>query len=337
MQKYSIFVGIDLSKKWFDVALCVGGNLNKMPHAQFGNHGQGYHKLLNWLTKQLGPKQLQQQCLFCMEHTGVYSLALCQFLDQRHCFYVLDNPLRIRRSLGLRRGKSDKADARAIAEYAWRYQDELHKRRALPNELLLKMQTLLRLRDRLVKYRQGLQVASMELESCVDARISRLAIQQSALVVHSINQGDRAIRQQIRSLIQSDARLCQLYDLLISVIGIGPIIASFLLVYTNGFTAFENARQFACHIGVAPFKQQSGTSLNLPDQVCAIANPRLKVLLSNAAIVAVKCDPQLRAFFERQLKRGKEKGWIYNAIKNKIVHRIFAVVNRGTPFVKFEF
>ena len=336
MQKYSIFIGIDISKKWFDAALCAQGKLSKMPHSKFSNNQKGYEKMLGWLQAQLSEQQLKGQALFCMEHTGIYALAICRFLEGNQQPYVLENPLRIKRSLGLRRGKSDKADAEAIAEYAWRFQEELKQRRPLPNELLLKMQALLSLRRRLVKYRHGLQIANHELEACVDQAISQVVSAPTAVVVKNINQQVRAVMKQVRQWIQADAELDRIYNLLTSVVGVGPVIASFLLVHTNGFTAFMNPRQFACHIGIAPFKQESGTSLDLPEQISQIANHQLKALLSNAATTAVQHDPQIKAFFKFLLEKGREPGWIYNAVKNKIVHRIFAVVKRGTPYVTLE-
>jgi len=55
-----------------------------------------------------------------------------------------------------------------------------------------------------------------------------------------------------------------------------------------------------------------------------------------AAVTAINHDPQIRAFFKRSLERGKEEPWIYNAIKTKLVKRVFAVVKRGTPYVKLD-
>lgn len=336
MQKYSIFVGIDLSKKWFDAALCIQGKLKQMPHRRFAHSQAGYRSLLKWVSGQVQKSQAQGRWVFCMEHTGVYSLPLCGFLKSQGQAYVLENPLRIRRSLGLRRGKSDKADAKAIAEYGWRFQHELPNRRPLPSELLLRVQALLSLRFRLVRYRQGLQTASTELREFAPHSVSQAVCEHSAIVADTAKHCIRAIMKQICQSFKEDKQLDELYQLIQSVIGVGPVVAAYLIVHTNGFTAFRAARPFACHIGIAPFDQESGSSLQLPPAVSQIANHRLKVLLSNSAVVAAKYDPQIKAFFARQLKKGREDGWIYNAIKNKIVHRVFAVAKRKTPFVKLE-
>ena len=337
MQSYTIFIGIDLSKLWFDAALCIRGNLKDMPHRRFNQTQKGYTAFLQWVGSYAKKHHLKGPWLSCMEHTGIYGLALCHFLQQAKQAFVLENPLRIKRSLGFRRSKSDRADALAIAEYAWRYQNKLSEARKLPNLLLIRLQALLSLRARLVRYRQGLQVASTELQHCVQPAISQPIEEYTATVVRPMDQAIRELIKQSRLLIRQDQQLEKHYQLLLSIIGIGQVIASYLLVHTNGFTAFKNPRAFACHVGIAPFKQKSGTSLDLPDETSPIANHRLKVLLSTAATVAVQHDPQIKAFFCRHLARGKEPGWIYNAVKNKMVHRIFSVINRGTPFVKLDF
>jgi len=337
MQKYSIFIGIDLSKRWFDVALYFKGQPGKMPHQRFIQSKEGYASFINWIKTALVQANVEGQWLCCMEHTGVYSLSLCHYLDQQAIAYVLENALRIKRSSGLRRGKSDKTDAMAIAEYAYRYQAQLSQVRPLPKEGLLKLQALLSLRSRLIKYRKGLAVASQELNGFIQIHISLSIAGYTQQVLQTIDATTKEVMNQIRQLIKQDSDLETKYQLLLSIIGIGPVIAAHLLVYTNGFTAFDKGRAFACYIGVAPFKQQSGTSLQGPDRISQIANHQLKALLSNAAMVAVRYDPQLKAFFHRQKQNGKEPGWIYNAIKNKIVHRVFAVIRRQTPYVKLDF
>lgn len=336
MQKYSLFIGIDISKKWFDAALCYQGNMKQMPHAQFKQTTAGYKSFVKWVKRVVAKQGYQGDWIICMEHTGIYALRFCQFLDEVNLSYVLDNPLRIKRSLGIRRGKNDKADSMAIAEYAYRHCDELNKRRALPNRLLLKLQALLGLRARLVKYKHGLLVASQELTTCVDVEISQLVSIPSKELCASMKTQIKDTMRQVTTLINSDESLKKTYQLVQSVIGIGPVIAAYLLVYTNGFEAFQNARQFANYIGIVPFDEESGTSTMRAPKVSSIANKRLKALLSTGAITAIQHDPQIKAFFNKQLQKGKEEGWIYNAVKNKLVHRVFKVVKRGTPYVKFD-
>lgn len=335
MQKYGIFIGIDISKEWFDAALCTEGNVKQMPHCRFDNKPAGFKALQEWVNARTGSQQRQHKQLFCMEHTGMYSLKLAQHLQEQGLDFVQDNPLRIKRSLGLRRGKSDKADSKAIAEYAWRFQDKLPKARPLPSALLLQVQALLSCRKRMVRYRQGLNMAQQELQTIAPA-IGQAIGQPSQTASATLGEQIDLLEKHVVQLLKSDEHLNRLYELVCSVIGVGPVIAANLIVHTNAFSAFEKSRQFACHIGTAPFDNKSGTSLDAPARVSQMANHALKTLLSTAAVVAVQHDPQIRAYYLRQIEAGKKPGWIYNAVKNKILHRIFTVVKRGQPYVKLQ-
>lgn len=102
-----------------------------------------------------------------------------------------------------------------------------------------------------------------------------------------------------------------------------------MLVYTKGFTAFKNAKELACYCGVVPFNKTSGSSVKYRPSVSPFANMKLKKLLHLCAMSALQNDPEMKAYFERKLLEGKNKMSIINAIRNKLVHRVFAVVRDG--------
>jgi transposase len=109
--------------------------------------------------------------------------------------------------------------------------------------------------------------------------------------------------------------------------------AIYLLVATKGFDVFENWRQLACYSGVAPFPYQSGTSIRGRNKVHPLADKKLKSLLNMCAICAVRYDRELKAYYERKVKEGKAKMLVINNVRAKLLARVFAVINRGTPFV----
>ena len=115
--------------------------------------------------------------------------------------------------------------------------------------------------------------------------------------------------------------------------GVGIITAAAFLIYTQDFTAFDNGRQFACYAGVAPFEHTSGSSIRGRTRVSSLANKKMKALLSNCAAAAVQHDPQLKAYFQRKRGEGKKRLLVLNAIKAKLINRVFATVSRGTPYV----
>ena len=99
-----------------------------------------------------------------------------------------------------------------------------------------------------------------------------------------------------------------------------------LLAYTKGFTTFSTAKQLACYCGVVPFSKTSGSSVRFKPTVSNMANKKLKKLLHLCALSAIKNDPEIKLYFERKVGEGKNKMCVINAVRNKLIHRVFAVV-----------
>ena len=164
MEKYVLFIGIDISKKWIDVALTPDGQKEQMHHQRFSNNLKGFKKMMSWILKFIRQQNLAARFLFCMEHTGVETVPGGYFLQEQDFDYVLDSALRIKRSLGLKRGKDDKADSKDIARYIYMHHKGL-KASILPAKVLMDLKNLLAYRDRLVKKRQAIKVAARETKA----------------------------------------------------------------------------------------------------------------------------------------------------------------------------
>ncbi len=117
------FIGIDISKTWFDVALIKADHPNESMHHQFPQSADGFKKMVIWL-QQLGVL-LNAETLVCMEYTGIYNTGLVNFLVEQKAQTWVEMPLRIKRSAGFERGSDDKTCAIKIAGYAFRYQDKM--------------------------------------------------------------------------------------------------------------------------------------------------------------------------------------------------------------------
>lgn len=335
MQKYVVFIGIDISKSWIDVCPSRNGQKKDMPHQRFDNDTKGFKQMIRFIRDHAKCYQVKGQWLFCMEHTGVYVLPLCRFLERQGLDYVLESALQISKSLGIRRGKSDKADAADIARYLFLHQGEVKPYRLL-SDTLLKIKNLLRLHDRLTKSHVAFETAAKELEGFSGKDLNKAVSQVSAQAMSNLKTQLSIVDQYILELIKSSEELHRLYLLVTSIKGVGFIIGANLLVYTNGFQSFSTARQFACYIGLAPFGHSSGTSVKRPDKVSNLANKRLKALLSNGAMSAIRYDPEIKAYYLRKIEEGKNPFLVHNNVKNKLVQRIFAVVKRGTPYVELS-
>ena len=322
------FIGIDISKKSFDVALIKDNNISEVSSTSFSNSSKGLVNLEQFLKKQ---GLNMQETLFCMEHTGIYCRLLSHYLTERKFHVWLEMPVQIIRSLGLQRGKSDRVDAKRIAEYSY-----LKKDKAVlwqpPREVLLRLNDLLTLRERLVESRKSLKQPIKELKDAGFKEAAREMWEKCKMTLEAISKEIKQIENELDDIINNDSNLKRLFSLTVSVIGIGKITAMYLLYYTNEFQLFINAKQLACYCGVAPFEHRSGTSIRGKDRVSPFANKKLKKLLHLVALSTLKGDQELSLYYNRKVAEGKNKMVVINAIRNKILHRVCAVIQRGTPY-----
>jgi hypothetical protein len=83
-----------------------------------------------------------------------------------------------------------------------------------------------------------------------------------------------------------------------------------------------------------PFDHSSGKSIKGKSRVSHLAHKGIKHLLHMAALRVIQLDGELSGYFIRKAEKGKNKMLILNAIRNKLIHRIFAVVKSGIPYQK---
>jgi transposase len=156
------------------------------------------------------------------------------------------------------------------------------------------------------------------------------------VIIKQLKKTLKSIEEKMHAIIAEDENLKLQYQLVTSIPGIGMQTAVYLLIATKGFDAFDNWRQLACYAGVAPFPNQSGTSLKGKTKVHHLADKKLKSLLNMCALVAVRYDKELKKYYERKVGAGKPKMLVINNVRGKLLARVFAVVNRKTPFVNTQ-
>lgn len=330
MKNFKLFCGFDISKKTIDAAL-KESHKEIIPHEKFFNNLSGYKKLLTWIHKHSDCSN--SEILFCLEHTGVYVLPLIKFLSENNLNYCLENPLKIKRSMGITRIKNDKADAKLIARYAYEKCDQLRLYK-FPGNTLIKLQALLAHRNRLMKAKHTFAISGKELADYTEKEIHSYISKESKSMVKMFDNKLAKIEVEIDNLIQSSEQIKKNYNLATSVKGIGKLIAAYMIVYTHNFTTFSEGRKFACYSGIAPFEYSSGTSIKGKNKISHLANKKMKALLSNGACSAMNFDRELKKYSERKLDEGKEIKCVINNLRNKLVSRVFAVVKRGTPYVE---
>ena len=239
--------------------------------------------------------------------------------------------MKIKRSLGITRGKNDRVDARRIADYA-------HTNRArltafqLPSVLLIQIKQLLTYRDQQTRIKVSLQNSLQSHKQYQRVSGNNSISEEIHNQISECAKRLHRIDAQIKALIKSDESLKKNFDLARSVKGIGLVISAYMLVTTNNFTSFENGRKFASYSGVAPFENSSGKYRG-KTRISHLANKRVKTILSSGANSAIQWDPELRAYYNRKMAEGKEHKLVINSIRFKMLNRVFSVVNRGTPYV----
>jgi len=318
-------IGIDVSKLTIDAYVKIA-----QVHAEFSNDNKGFRQLVKWIKKHTDCQI--EELLICFETTGLYSLQLASFLSQINIDFVMENPIQIKRSMGMVRGKDDHIDSQRIAEYAYMRKENL-KHTKLPSEELIKIQNLLAMRERMVRQKAGYQASLGEYKRV-------LVQQQQKDLFLLLNNMISALKKQILKadkilieIIQSNKKLMNTYTLLTSIKGIGVILAANIMVTTICFTKFNDSRKYACYCGTAPFKYSSGTSIKGRTKVSQMANKKMKALFNLAALSAIRHDPELKLYFDKRKANGANGMSTINIIRNKIIHRVFAVIKRGTPYV----
>lgn len=324
---FSQFVGVDISKDTLDAAIYPAKD-KKLDFLHFDNTQKGLGEMMTWL-KRRGVKLAEM--VICAEHTGVYTNPLIAFADKKGLALSLNSPLDIKHSMGIARGKNDTVDAGRIAEYAHNRRDKLRLYEK-PSEAIMKLQYLLTERRQYMRQRTAL----INLNSAMGKYETPEARTRNESAIHHCEKLVKKVEEQMMAVLCTEPDVKRNFDLVSSVKGIGLINAINTVVYTNNFKAFETPRRYACYIGVAPFDHTSGTSVKGKTQVSKICRTQQKAELSMAARSAVIHDPGLKRYYQRKMKEkggGKEvHGVVLNAVKFKLILRMFAVVKSGQPY-----
>lgn len=323
MEKF-YFIGVDVSKKNLDI--CIISDSKVVKEEQVSNHPQAIARLIDVFKKDLG--MTNEEFLICAEHTGQYTYPLICACKSVDCKLWIENPTQIKYSSGMNRGKNDKVDAKRIAIYASRFCDKakLYKR---PAEELTR---LTQLESERVVYRADLSKYKGQLTDQKDFMSKAIYTCKSKrlkTLISSLEQVIKTIEEEMSIIIESSKVLSRQMKLLTSIDGIGRIVAMNMIIITEAFTRFENSRQFCCYAGVAPFAYTSGSSQHSKCKVSQRACKYIKSLLHLSAVaIAHRKSGDLRAYFDRKVEEGKNKMTVLNAVRAKLIARMFSVVRR---------
>lgn len=326
------YLGIDVSKPWFDVSLLAVINHQKQAiiSARFNNTTSGMTSFKAWL-KSAGVS-LNEHSLLVIENTGVYHRLLWSFCSKHNLPLHIGNAAHIKWSLGITRGKSDVIDSVRLCQYCYKQSDELKATAAL-NPVFMKLKDLMSSRSRLVTQLHSTKNYIKELQCSNDKVLQATLEKAHKAAIEGLKKSISQIEDLIEQIIKDDAMIYKNYLLIKSVPGIGHLTAVYIICCTNNFASKVTGKQLASYAGVVPFEHSSGISIKGRNRVHKMANKDLKKMLHLCALTAIKYYPEFRQYFDRKKAEGKNGMLILNAIRNKIVLRVVAVVNKQQPYV----
>ena len=261
-----------------------------------------------------------QNALFCMEYTGIYNYTLVDFLSRKHYALWLENAVAIKKSLGFQRGKSDRLDAKRIAQYAYRFQDKAQ--RWQPDRgVIRQLKALVSIRERLIKSRASIAQPLNEYKKFMPASY-KMFKEGCKASLQTIAKDIKAVEKQLEELLKADEKIKNQYTIATSVKGIGPVTACQMILCSGEFTKIQTGKQLACYCGVVPFEHSSGTSVRGRARVSHWANKKMKSYLHMAALSATKGAGELKTYYERQLGKGKAKMSVLNAAQKAMNKRL---------------
>lgn len=319
MKQKEIVVGIDVSKATLDI--CVLNGQYSDCH-RISNQSKAIRSFFN----KLQATHKQALIVVCMESTGYYNWPCYEVFNKMAIELFVVNPLHLKKSMGMIRGKSDAVDATRIARFISLHKPELKPTLIPRNEIRL-MQALLAQRSRLVETRQKINIPANELVYIADKSLSQKIKQSSQTLVKEIEKQIKSLEKQLKELIENDPELKQQYRYITSVQGVGKVLAWAMLIKTNEFRSINDPRKLGCLAGVVPFEHSSGTSIYKKPKVSVMGDKKLKKLLHMSAMRAIQLKGDLQNYYIRKVNEGKSKMLVLNAVRNKIIARICSCVN----------
>ena len=312
----TFILGIDVAKAKLACALRLPSA--KYKNKTFDNHPQGFEALKQWL-KLHGADTLH----VCMEATGIYWEAVAEYLSDTGATVSVVNPAQIK-AFGhaqLVRTKTDKVDARLIAEFCFSQMPEPWQ---APAPALRDLRALVARRDALIVMRTQ---ESNRLE--VARERVRENIQQH---LHHLEQAIAEVEAAITQRIDDDPGLKQQYALLNSVPGLGGVTIPVLLAFYGGTSRFKTSKQAVAFAGLDPRRHESGTSVRGKPRLSKVGHGALRKALYMPAMVATTRTDWGKRFKERLAAAGKPPMLILGAMMRKLLHVSFGVLKSAQPF-----
>lgn len=323
LSNYKHFVGCDVSKNTLDFAIYERGkDFRQFEHLQVTNNLAGFQAMRKWLR---GFDIKMKDVVVGMEHTGSYTSAITDWCYKKGYAFVLLHPLDVKNACSRGRNKNDTADSQFIADYVYMMREKLSVSEPEP-QIIRKLRQLRNERQLAVRTRTAY---INQLKSLTETTTAKRLEKMIAILTEQIKDVEKAMLK----AIESEETLFNNYKLLRTIPGIGLVNAITTIIATGNFTRFQTSRQYAKFCCLSPLTRQSGVSVKGKDQVSRAGHNEIKAILTEGARSAIHHDKQLKEYYNRKRAAGKSHGCVMNAVKFKLVCRMFAVIQRQTPYV----
>ncbi|AZQ43795.1 IS110 family RNA-guided transposase [Nonlabens ponticola] len=269
--------------------------------------------------------------LLGMENTGRYNYNLYEVLRTLELKTFVIYPFHLKKSLGLVRGKNDKVDAERIANFVEKNHKELDPWKPC-SETIMEMKYVMTERRSKIKTRARLLQQQRDLKLIKDPRLKRRLVNMFNKSLKLVSQQIKDLEAILEELIDMDQTIREQIELVRSVPGVGTVLSTAIVIKTEGFNTYTDPRKLACSAGVVPFNYQSGISLKSRNRVSHMADKSMKTLLHMAAMRAVRLECDLKYYYQRKIAEGKNKMSVLNAVRNKIIHIIYALIKNQTIY-----
>ena len=327
MKRPKYYVGVDISAENFMVAVGEEPWRVVAKGEEFRNKMEGYEKMKAWMERRgIGV----ENAVLCMEATGVYGEGLAYYLQANGYQIAIEAPLKVKRAFMPSGHKNDQVDSQQIAEYAYRFYDELVYWKPR-EEILEQIKVFLAIREQYVVQKTGhLNALNALKRKVVETPLAEALHERS---IDQIKKNIKEIDAEIRRLIDQDPKYGDMIRLLMSVPGVGVLLASNMLLIIESAPDEVTSKQMAAYIGISPYEHRSGNSVYKPDSSRHYGPTKVRKLLYLASLSVRTHQPTFQKYFLRKVAEGKPKKVVLNNIANKLVKIMCAVVKTQTPYI----
>jgi transposase len=327
MTKNIYYVGLDIAAYNFVASIYQSPQKPVITKEGFENTFDGFNMLSSWLEIQ---KINPTNCVICMEATGVYGEGIAHFLVTQGFKVSVEPPLKVKRAFDPIGHKTDPVDSRQIAEYAYRYSDELRFWQP-KDEIIEKIRHLLTAREQFTKQSVALQNAMGAYKQHV-VQVPLITTAHSH-ILKELKKQIVEIDKELDRLIRKNPTISQMNNQLTSLPGYGLLLSSSLIAMTGAFCEITSYRTLAAFIGICPYQHQSGSSVYRPPHIRPFGPAYARKLLMLAAWSVVTHNADFKKYYLRKLAEGKAKKLVLNNVANKLIKIACAMIKNNSRYV----